>query len=165
MAGRAFALAKWNGTFPEVQYLLVKASQTFKAGAVVLTDANGELLEASADPAVIKGVALSQAGSALGYNMSNAGDIVAATGREDKVAVAIANNASIFSGRAVNGGTDPVTPLQTHVDEEYGVLKDADGIWTIDIAEVTVKSVHIVGFDLSTKSFLFKFIASFQQQP
>ncbi len=164
MAGRQFALAKWEGQFPEVQYVLVDSAQTFKAGALVLTAADGETDECAADPTAILGVALSAAKTALGYNMANDADIVAFTGRENKVAVAIANNKNTFSGRGVNGGTDPVVPLQTHIGEQYGVVKDSDGIWAIDFAETTTKSVQIVGFDSTTKSFTFKFIPAAQQQ-
>ena len=80
--------------------------------------------------------------------------------------MAKANRTSRFITRAVNGGTDPVAPLQTHIGEQYGVAKVGDD-WVIDMAETGAKVVEIVDIFPSDGLNLFevKFIESVLAHP
>ena len=162
--GRKFYPADFPGNSPRIQRMAVTAAQTFKAGALVLTSAAGTISECGADPATITGVALQDAFSGPGYNAADTPTVV--TGRDSDISVAIATRDTIFSGRGINGGTDPVIPLQTHIGETYGVAKTGDD-WVIDFAEVTTMSVEVVDIDLTmgTNMFFFKFRESFLDQP
>ena len=165
--GRIFYPTESFGKVPQIRRMPVLAAQTFKAGAlVILTGAGpGTISECGLDPASITGVALQDAFSGPGYNAADNPTVV--TGRDIDISVAVANRDTIFSGRAVNGATDPVIPLVTHIGETYGVLKTGAGEWVIDITEVTVMSIIIVDIDLNlgTNLFFFKFREAFLQQP
>lgn len=155
--GRIFQPATWDGGAPMVEYRLVDASATFKAGALVVTDTDGEIIECGADPALILGVALAPAASAAGYNMANNADIVASNWRENKVPVAIAKDSTVFSGRGSSA------PTLTHIGEQYGVVSSS-GEWIIDLTETTAKRVTIVGIDTSNAVFFFRFMPATTEQ-
>lgn len=142
--------------------------QTYKKGAILVHNTNGELVEASADPTSIIGIALEGAGTKPGYDVANSSQLVVATGRVQETSYAVADREQEFSARAVNGGTDPVTPLQTHIAETYGVLKVAND-WVIDMAEVTVKSIQITDIVEAQGGdpgfFLFKFLEAKLESP
>ena len=135
-----------NNGVPQTISDKYKTGEAIVIGSLVLRDANGEfVLFGGGTDAVVFGVAEEAAGSKLNYGepfSSQTTGIVA--GRLQHISVAQADRETTFMARGVNGGTDPVTPLQTHVGEEYGVAKDSDGSWYVDIAEVTTKIVHIV---------------------
>lgn len=151
MAGRYIDAARFIGGAPNVLTQLYKTGETFKIGALLVLDANGELTECAADPTLVTGVAAQGAGTNPGYDAANSPATF--TGRVQGVSYYNADKTTVFSMRAVNGGTDPVTPTQTMVGESYGALKDADGIWTLDIAETSVKVFDIVGIDIGQKIF------------
>lgn len=165
--GRSFNTAREAKTVPTVRAYTATAAQTFKKGALVVDAAAGTVSEAGADPASILGVALQGAFTGLGYGSANADEIVFATGREGQVSVAIADRNTVFSARGVDGGTDPVTPLLTHIGEQYGVAKVSDD-WVVDIAEVTTKVVEIVDVvnpDRADGFFLVKFLEAVLAMP
>lgn len=124
-----------------------KTGEAIVKGSLVLFDANGELtLFAGGTDAVVEGVALEAAGSKLNFGepfSSQTTGVVA--GRVQEISYAKADRETVFLCRGVNGGTDPVTPTQTHIGEKYGVAKDSDGSWYLDIAEVTTLICQIVG--------------------
>lgn len=162
---RGFNTARRTGTtVPRVQSMAYATGQTFKAGALVVKNSAGEVVECGADPASVEGVALQGAGTGLGYDLPNSSQTVVVTGRSQEVSVAIADDEQEFSGRAVNGGTDPVLPLLTHIGEQYGVAKVGND-WVIDMAEVTAKVVEITDIDAGTNMFLFKIIDSVRNRP
>lgn len=162
--GRIFQPARVPGAgtaAPSVISGAYTTGQTFKKGAVLVTTAAGTVSEAGADPANdIAGVALEPAGSKPGYDPANASQVLQVTGRVQEVSYARADSQTWWSGRAINGGTDPVTPAQTHLHEQYGIAKTAAGEWVIDIAETTTKVVEIVDIDIDNKIFFFKFLAA-----
>lgn len=166
---RIFTNARNAKTVPQVQSVRYATGQTFKAGAILVEDANGEAVEGGADPTGITGVALQAAGTGLGYDLPNSSTTTVVTGRLQEVSVAIADRDTQFSGRAVNGGTDPVTPLQTHIGEQYGLLKTGAGEWVIDIAEVAAPRVEITdivpGEGGQPGFFLFKFLEANLARP
>lgn len=153
-----------NGA-PEIQAVRYTTGQTFREFALVVETAAGEVSECGADPASVLGVALTGAGKGPGYDMANNSQIGFVTGRNQEVSVAIFNRNTVFSIRGVNGGTDPVTPLQTHIDEQYGVAKAADGEWVLDIAETVAKVFEVVDIDVDLNCFLVKPLEAVLQRP
>lgn len=162
---RGFNVARRTGTtVPRTQSVAVTAAQTFKAGALVLTTAAGTISECGADPTAVRGIALQDAFTGPGYDVSDASKTVVFTGRPGECVVAIADDEQEFSARGVNGGTDPVIPLQTHIDEQYGVVKVGND-WCIDFTETTTKVVQITDIATEDNSFLCKFIDTVRQVP
>lgn len=139
--------SRGNNGVPLVNSEKYKTGEAIVVGSLVLFDGNGELtLFGGGTDAVVEGVALEAAGSKLNYGepfSSQTTGVVA--GRAQEISYAKADRETIFTCRGVNGGTDPVTPLQTHIGEQYGVAVSADGSWYLDIAETTTKICQIVG--------------------
>lgn len=166
--GRGIETSKTYGgdSVPEVQRMQYATGQTFKKGALVVDNTDGEIVECGADPTGVFGVALQGAGTGPGFNVANENEVTVRTGRLQEVSVAVANRRARFHGRAVNGATDPVLPLQTHIGEQYGVAKVGDD-WVIDMAETTALVVEITdilpgdGLNL----FEFKFLEAVQTRP
>lgn len=153
--GRRIMPARATGTgVPSVLSGAYTTGQTFKRGALLVYTALGELSETGADPALVAGVALENAASKPGFDAANSPTVV--TGRVQEVSFAKADRTTVFSMRGVNGGTDPVTPAQTNIDELYGVLKVGDD-WVLDIAETVATVFHIVDIDIDNKIFFCKF--------
>jgi hypothetical protein len=152
MAGRAIEPARWTGSFPLIQSFIADAAATgIVAGSLVKTDTDGEIIECSADPATVLGVALSALSSAPGYNMANSPTTV--TYRDQAVSVAVFEANVIYSMR---GST---APLLTHINEVYGVVEDADGIWYLDLAETTATIFKVLDIDTTNAVFFCKVIA------
>jgi hypothetical protein len=158
MPGRRIQPAFFPGNSVENRSRPYKTAETFKGGALLVIDANGELTECGADPAVVDAVALEAVGTKPGWQMANSPTVI--TGRVQETSAVMANSHTIFSMRGVNGGTDPVTPAVTNIDEEYGVAKDGSGIWTLDLAETSAKVFKIVDIDIDNKIFFCRFLAS-----
>lgn len=147
-----------NTTGPDIAWLAYDSAATFKPGALLVTASDGELEECGADPAAIKAVSLGYANEGPGFKMANNPAVI--TGRQYKISVALVTPTQIFVGRGVNGGTDPVTPTQTMVNESYGVVKDSNGIWAIDLSDTSNTRVTIVRIDIEQKLFFFKFLTA-----
>lgn len=159
---RGFNIARLPTGTPNIESIAYTAGQTFKVGALVIDTAAGTVSECGADPAAILGVALQGAGTGPGFD--NAGTPSVVTGQRTEVSVALADRTTVFSCRGVNGGTDPVTPLQTHIGETYGVAKVGND-WVLDLAEVTVMSCKVVDIDIDNKIFFVKFREAFLSLP
>lgn len=159
--GRIFRPGKFAGaTAPDTQSMEYAVGQTFIAGAIVVYEggATGNIVEGGADPATIVGVSADNAGGKPGNSMSQDAQVVARTGRVLEVTVHRANRNTIFSGRAVNGGTDPVTPAKTDIGKTYSILKSGAGEWTLDAADVANQRVRVVDVDIDSKIFFFKIL-------
>lgn len=158
---RPFQPARFAGAgAPENQSMQYAVGQTYVKGAVLVYEggATGNVIEGGADPAAIVGVALEAADSKPGFNMNFNPTVVATTGRVRETTVAKANRQTIFTGRIVNGGTDPVTPAQTDIGKTYSILKAAGGEWTLDAADVANQRVRIVDIDIDAKIAFFRFL-------
>ena len=159
MANKFFTVANaGTGGAPVTRAYVADAAATFIRGAAVLIDTDGEIIECSADPTVILGFTAAANLSAPGYDAANSPTVI--TGRQNEVVVYLGESTNIFACRGVNGGTDPVTPATTNIGESYGILKDANGVWTLDLAETTVKSMTVVEIDVDQKIFYVKMVAS-----
>jgi hypothetical protein len=162
--GRIIQPARNAKTVPQVQSVAYANGQTFTKGALLVDDTNGNAVECGADPASIWGVALEDAGSKLGYGYANPSQTTVVTGRAQEVSMAVADRDTVFSGRGVNGGTDPVLPLQTHIGEPYGVVKVGSD-WVIDFAETVNTRLRIVDIRTEDNTFLFKFLEANLARP
>lgn len=165
MAGRSIFPRYGSGTTsgPVIQSLGYTTGQTFKAGALLLLQSTGLVSVCGADPTVVSAVALQPAGYGPGFNMADSPTVV--TGRNQEVSCAIANRMTVYSCRGVNGATDPVTPAVTNIDEQYGAAADSDGVWVLDIAEVTAKVFEVVDVDIPNKIFFVKFLEAVLSLP
>jgi hypothetical protein len=157
--GRSFQTGRFpSGEAPSVLEVAYANGQTFTKGALLKLNADGTVSECGADPALIYGVALEAAGSRPGFSAANNPLLV--QGGMQVVSVAVADRTTVFSCRGVNGGTDPVTPAQTNIGEDYGCLKVGTD-WALDLAEVTTKQWRIVDIDVDNKVFFVKIIQAF----
>lgn len=167
--GRIFQPARFSGaSAPLSEQYPYTAGQVFLKGAVLIFDAGGNqgnVIEAAANPNNIVAVAEEAAGSRPGNQLSFDSSVVARTGSITIVNAAVANRVTIFSGRGVNGGTDPVVPAQTNVGVSYGILKTGAGEWVVNVADVVNTRVKVVDIDTTLNLFLFKFLESALAQP
>lgn len=159
---RGFNIARTPSGTPNVQALRVTAGQTFQKGALVIDTAAGTISECGADPATVLGVAMQGAFTGPGNNNADSPTVI--TGQSVECSVCLADRSAVFSCRGVNGGTDPVTPLQTHIGESYGSAKVGND-WVLDLAEVAVKQWHIVDIDVDQKVFFVKILEAARSLP
>jgi hypothetical protein len=161
--GRIFQPARIpvGASAPETHTIPYTAGQAFIKGAVLIYDSagnQGNVIEGGADPALIVGVALEAPASKPGFSVNFDSTVVARTGAVTSVSVAMANRVTIFSGRGVNGGTDPVIPLQTHVGTTVSLLKTGAGEWVLDFADGANQRVRVVAIDVTLSAFFFRFL-------
>lgn len=159
MAGRYIKPARTtSGSVPRLVQRSYATGQTFKIGAVVIFDGSKNIIEASATPTAAVGIAAEPPASHPGFNAANSPTVT--TGAAQEVGVYDANEDTIFSMRGVNGGTDPVTPAQTNVGVKYGAIKDANGIWALNIADTTNLMFEVYDIDIPNNIFYCKFLAA-----
>lgn len=161
MAGRFIQPARQPGAglaAPDVLSGKYKTGETFKKGAVLIYDANGELTVAGTAPIIdIAGIALQAAGSGPGRELSGASNVLQVTGLNQEVSFAKANLMTVFSARGKSAaGGDGVTPTQTQIGEEAGFSVDATGTWRLDLD--LVDAAVIVDIDIDQKIYFFKFL-------
>jgi hypothetical protein len=159
MALRNIRFARSRTGTPHIQSMAYTTGQTFKIGALVINlgAGVGEIVECGADPAEVTGVAAEPAGSKPGFDAANSPTVV--TGRAQEVSVMTANAEDIFAiDGSADAGVTQLTPLVTHLNESYGVAKDANGVWFLDTTEVAAKVFNIVDIDIDNKVFFVKFL-------
>jgi hypothetical protein len=160
--GRGFQPARIpNGEAPSVLAIIATAAQTFKRSSLVKQTAAGTISERTAVGDKVTGVALQDAFSGYGSNAANSPTVI--TGQNlGETSVAIADAVSVFSCRGVNGGTDPVTPVQANIGVSYGVAKTGGGDWVLDTANTTNLVCEVVDIDADAKIFFVKFNVAFR---
>lgn len=159
--GRSFNTGRMpSGEAPSVLSIPITAAQTFKKGALVKQTGAGTISERTAVGDKCSGVALQDAFSGYGSAAANNPTII--TGQNLEASVAIADGVTVFSCRGVNGGTDPVTPVQANVGVSFGVLKTGGGDWVLDLANVTNLVCEVVDIDIDQKIFFVKFNVAFR---
>lgn len=165
MAGRYIKPGRTtSGNVPRITSRPYATGQTFKIGAILIFDGSKNVIEASATPTTAVGIAAEPAGSRPGFNAANSPLVV--TGANQEVGVYDANDDTVFSMRGVNGGTDPVVPVQaTHVGTKYGAIKDANGIWALNIADTTNLMFEVFDIDIPNNIFFCKFLTSAMVEP
>ena len=142
-----------SGTVPNVTSRKYKDGEVFDTGALLVLDANGELVECAADPAEVTCIAAEPSDSRPGYQAGNNPTVV--TGRKQEVTVYDANDNNIFSMVSAAG----TTPAQTHINEQYGAVA-TNGVWALDLTETTTKVFEVVDIDVDQKLFFCKVIES-----
>ena len=161
MAGRYIKAARTvSGNVPRITQRLYATGQTFKIGAIVIFDGGKNIIEASATPTTAVGVAAEPPGTHPGFSPANAAQTLVVTGAAQEVGVYDGNDDTIFSMRGVNGGTDPAVPVQANVGAKFGVIKDANGIWALNIADTTNVMFEVVDIDIPNNIFFCKFLSS-----
>lgn len=121
------------GSVPHIREKVVATGAAFEEGALLLVDANGLYAECGADPAAIAAVAE----SAFGADTSG----FVRTGKKEfppgYMQASLVANEQPFHAEyvgtlpAANGGS-------------YGVVRDTDGKWKVDFADVTATRVKLV---------------------
>jgi hypothetical protein len=120
----------------------IAGAQTFKLGAAVLLDGSQNIAECGADPAAIRGFAAHPAN--LGIPTT-------------KVLVWKAWEGQQF----YMSGTS--APAKANIGVNYGVVKDSDGIWTVDLTDVVNTRVHVHNVDLDRNLYLVSILAANRQ--
>ena len=145
----AASVARWSGTFPEVQHYIADATNgaAIVVGSFVKTDTDGEIIICGADPAAVLGIALGDFNGAAGYGMPSG--ITQVTGRSQEIPVALGTSDTIF---AMKGSSAPVL---TNIGDSFGVVLTS-GIWTVDITDTTNKVVVVVDIDTDRADFFVK---------
>lgn len=144
---------------PDVISGFYTTGQTFKNGAVLIPDAaTGRVIEGASAAVTVLGVALEDAGSKPGFSLNFDSLVTQRTGTVQEVSYAKANRTTVFSSRMINGGTDPVTPVQADDNKKYGLIRTAAGEWAVNQADVATPAVIIVDFDADNKIVYWKFI-------
>jgi hypothetical protein len=114
----------------------------FKLGAAVLLDANEDVVECGADPAAILGFA------------AHENDKNPITG---KTTVAVCTEGQKFW---MSGSSAPV---KADINQVYGIVKDANGIWIVDKTEAVNTRVYIHAIDTDRNLFLISVLAANRQ--
>lgn len=119
--------AQWpEGSRAHVQEFDVDPASTYLFGALVLLDADEELVECGADPAVVLGVAADPAVMSPGLGETSI-----------KRRVFVADQGTLFAMYA------SAALSQDNLDQPYGVVKTSN-VWLVDLAETTADVVRIV---------------------
>jgi len=121
-----------NESYRYVTYPL-GASQDFQKGAPALLTSDGTVDEAGANPAVI-----------LGFFTADAAQY---TWQDDTIghvnpAVPVALATGVFRGTL-----EGTVNLATDLNDEFGLVEDATGYWTVDRSQTTTVRVKVIGFD------------------
>lgn len=133
-----------SGSVPKVRRRTPAAAQVFLAGAVVVKNAPGEVIEAASGAVLISGVALQGVDTGLGYGVQNAAQITVATGRDNQVSIAEANKDTEFRAVLVGAANAEVLPTLAHMDKQYGIIKRPDGTFAIDSTNAVNLAVQVV---------------------
>lgn len=118
------------------------AAQTFKIGAAVVLDGSQNVTECGADPALILGFAAHPATK----NLPATTDLIQVANEGQKFWMA--------------GNTNPVY-ADTNV--KYGIIKDANGIWTVDKTDVVNTRVYVHYVDLDRNLYLVSVLVANRQ--
>lgn len=114
-----------------IEYPLDSAA-TFLAGAPVILDGDEEAVEVGADPAAILGFAEHSAGDGFGGTR----DLL-----PGKVLVATARPGATFWAACTSA------PTQDNIGKAYGIVKDSDDYWIVDLTDTTNTCVVIQNID------------------
>ena len=152
-------VAKWSGTFPEVQSIVADAAaSTIRTGYVVALDSDGELIACASAATAFVGVALGDFNGAAGYGMPSG--ITQVTGRAQKIPVAMAVQSTLFELKGSSAAAI------TDIDNDYGITLTGSGdtgIFTLDKTNTTQKVFHVVDVDVDRDVFFCRFLAAGNQ--
>lgn len=109
------------------------ASQDFQKGAPALLTSDGTVDEGGANPAVI-----------LGFFTADAADYAWMDDTIGHVTAAVPVALATGEFRGTLEGTVDIT---TDINDEFGLVEDATGYWTVDRSQTTTVRVKVIGFD------------------
>jgi len=143
------------GSVPLITYSQYKSADAIVLGSVLIFTA-GEYGLAAADPALIAGVALQAKDTAPGYQAAN--NPVPITGRDQKIAIAVADKNTTFWATLTNGTSTRIAGVLADIGSQYGITAYS-GIWTVDKAKTTTAArVIVVGIDSERGGVFFKWL-------
>jgi len=121
----------WNESNRYLTYPVASGAD-FSKGAPVVLNTDGEIAEAGADPSLILGFATCAASEAtpadtFGY-------------AEQRVPVALADQ--VFRG-TLEGTLD----IDADISDQFGLVEDATGYWTIDRSDTSNVVVTVIGYE------------------
>jgi hypothetical protein len=129
----AARLQAMGGT-PRTRELVVAAGQAFYRGALLVKDSNGAWAECGADPAAVAAVANSDfQADTTGFSHLGRSEFPPGYMQATKV-----SDEQPFLAKYVGS-------LPAADGASYGVVRDTDGLWKVDFAEVTTLVVKLVG--------------------
>lgn len=133
----SFITARLHGTkVPPVRELVVASGQAFSKGALLIRDANGAWAECGADPAVVGAVAESDFGvDASGFSRLGRSEFPPGFMQATKV-----QGEQSFHAEYVG-------VLPAAAGGSYGVVRDTDGRWKVDFADVVNQVVRLVNLE------------------
>lgn len=153
--GRVLKYARGAKTIPTVNSGVFDVAETFIKGAVLGINADGEVIELSSGAGVgansVVGVSLEDVFSKPGFNVANDNKVVWRTGTAMEVSYIdlLQEPRTIFSGRLTDGAGVDVPLTQAIIGESRGLLRLANGEWTVNNADVTNDAVQIVDIVLN----------------
>lgn len=126
----------------DVGSFTLDAANAGKAGSLCfLNTGDNQIEECGADPALILGLMTGPYTSRLIYKDSKMPIIML----DPNVVVAMCS---------------ATTPADSHLMDQYGVVKLASGNWAVDVAEVAAPRVQVVRVDAAAGIFYVKFLAA-----
>lgn len=159
MATRHFKAARLKGgNAPQILFKPIPAAQTFKIGAIMIEDTavQGDIKEgATGALADIHGIATQAVDTTPGFELGHSSQVKQVTSRKDEIPIYVADADTVFSGV-----DSAVAATALMVDLEFGLRKDADGIWTIDTTDVTNVAVKVFDVDVEEDILFFRFLVS-----
>jgi len=122
----------------------------------VLVFNSGNLALASADPALIAGVALQAYDTAPGFQAAN--NPVPITGRTAKITYAVADKNTTLCATLTNGSSTRIAPVAADVGAQYGITAYS-GVWTVDKNKTAGDArIQVTAIDLERNLVLFKWL-------
>lgn len=133
----SFIVARLHGTkVPPVRELPVASGQAFKTGALLIRDNNGAWVECGADPVLVGAIAESDFGvDASGFSRLGRSEFPPGMMQATKV-----QGEQPFHAEYVDS-------LPAAAGGAYGVVRDTDGRWKVDFADVVNQVVRLVNLD------------------
>lgn len=120
------------------------AAQTFKDSAFVLLDASEDIAECGAAPAVVYGIALEPA-------------------TKDPEGTGVVIVMPLWEGQKIwiDGN---VVPVKADINQSYGLLKAADGVWILDKAQTGgAARAYVHAIDTDVNRYLISILAANRQ--
>lgn len=160
LVSTGFFPAKTATVVPAVKGLPQANAPTFLKGYPVVLTA-GLVDECGVNPALIAGVALADNSTNPGFAEANNPTVI--TGRSLQASIAVANDATEFSGFLVNNSAVIIAPVAADLGAQYGITKFA-GNWRVDKAKNAGNArLIITSIDTFNNFVLFKFLSANQQ--
>lgn len=142
------AYAESSGT-PSIQHRTIGAAQTFKIGAPLKSSAGLAVEATSAADAAANLIGFSNTIPESTFGFGAADSPATVTGRENTVAVIVGNRSTVFYGQISTGTSALVAPAVSDIGVAYGLVKQADGYWTVNRSDTTNLAVTVTAIDTS----------------